>query len=75
MRGTRNLIQGVGGWEGGPCPTAGKYSGQRCFFCVVFCSPKLILWLTEGVQWFYYRKNYTFQRIQRGSRIFQGEGV
>ena len=45
------------------------------FFVLFFNSPELILQLTEGVQWFYYRENYTFQRIQRGSRIFQGEGV
>ena len=45
------------------------------FFLFLFYSPELILQLTEGVQWFYYRENYTFKRIQRGSRIFQGEGV
>ena len=45
------------------------------FFNFFFNSPEIILQLTEGVQWFYYRENYTFQRIQRGSRIFQGEGV
>ena len=68
---------GVGGWGGGggwggPGPTAGKQSGQRFFFLY---SPELILQLTEGVQCFYYSENYTFLRIQRGSRIFQGEGV
>ena len=36
-----------------------------------FFSPQLILQFTEGVQWFYYRDNYTFPRIQRGSNIFQ----
>ena len=65
------FIQGGGG---GPGPTAGKQSGQR-FFWFYFYSPELILQLTEGVQWFYYSENYTFLRIQRGSRIFQGEGV
>ena len=71
MRGIRNFIQG----GGGPGPTAGKHSGQRFFFFFFFFySPELILQLTEGVQWFYYRENYTFQRIQRGSRIFQGDG-
>ena len=59
---------------GGPGPTAGKQSGQRFFF-FFFYTPELILQLTEGVQWFYYRENYNFLRIQRGSRIFQGEGV
>ena len=75
MRRIRNFIQG----GGGPGPTAGKQSGQRFFFSffflVFFYSPELILQLTEGVQWFYYRENCTFLRIQRGSRIFQGEGV
>ena len=40
------------------------------FFC-----PQLILQFIEGVQWFDYRENYTFPRIQRGSDIFQGGGV
>ena len=71
----RNFIQGGGG-GGGPGPTAGNQSGQRLFFFhCFFYSPELILQLAEGVQWFYYRENYTFLRIQRGSRIFQGEGV
>ena len=68
MRGFRDFIQGV---RLGPGPTAGKQSGQRFF--VVFFSPELILQLTEGVQWFYYRENFTFLRIQRMSSIFQGE--
>ena len=73
MRRIRNFIQGGGG---GPDPKAGKQSGQRLFFfCFVFYSPELILQLVEGVQWFYYRESYTFLRIQRGSGIFQGEGV
>ena len=66
------------GGGGGPGTTAGKQSGQRFFlffFHCFFYSPELILQLAEGVQWFYYRENYTFLRIQRGSRIFQGEGV
>ena len=66
---------GGGGW--GPGPTAGKQSGQRrlFFFALFFYSPELILQLAEEVQWFYHRENYIFLRIQRGSRIFQGEGV
>ena len=72
MRRIRNFIQG----GGGPGPTAGKQSGQRrFFFALFFYSPELILQSAEGVQWFYYRENYIFLRIQRGSRIFQGEGV
>ena len=74
MRRIRNFIQGGGG--GGPGPTAGKQSGhRRFFFALFFYSPELFLQLAEGVQWFYYRENYIFLRIQRGSRIFQGEGV
>ena len=36
-----------------------------------FSSPRLILQFTEVVQWFYFRENYTFQRIQKGANIFQ----
>ena len=69
------LFRGGGG-GGGSGPTAGKQSGQRFFFFhCFFYSPELILQLAEGVQWFCYRENYTFLRIQRGSGIFQGEGV
>ena len=38
----------------------------------LFFSPQLILQFTEGVKWFYYRENYTFLPIKRGSNIFQG---
>ena len=71
MRLFMDINQGVGG----PGPMAGKQPGQR-FFVVSF-SLELILQLTEGVQWFYYRENYTFLRIQRGSSILQcgGGGV
>ena len=41
------------------------------FFFISFCT-QLILQFIEGVQWFDYRENYTFPRIQRGSYIFQG---
>ena len=58
---------------GGPVPTAGKQSGQRCCF-FLFYSPELILQLTEGVQWFYYRENYAFLRIQRGPEFSRGRG-
>ena len=72
----RRIRTGILFRGGGPGPTAGKQSGQRrFFFCFVFYSPELILQLAEGVQWFYYRENYIFLRIQRVSRIFQGEGV
>ena len=64
MRGSRNFFRG-----GGPCPTA--RNGQRILF--FFC-PQLILQFIEGVPWFYYRENYTFPRIQRGSDISQGGG-
>ena len=71
MRGIRNFIQGGGG---GGAQVRQPENSLDNFFCC-FYSPELILQLTEGVQWFYYRENYTFQRIQSGSRIFQGEGV
>ena len=51
-------------------PTARKQPGQGFFYF----SSQLILQFTEGVQWFYYRQNFTFPRIQRGSNIFQGGG-
>ena len=60
------------GGVGDPGPTARKQSGR---FCCFFLSPQLILHFTEGVQWFYYRENCTFPRIQGGgggSDIFQG---
>ena len=64
---------------GGPSLTPGKQSGQRFFFFFFFFfffySPKLILQLTEGVQWFYYRKKLYLSKDPEGSRIFQGEGV
>ena len=49
-------------------PTFKQQSGQRFF------SPQLILQFTAGVQRFYYKENYLFQGIQRGSNIFQGGG-
>ena len=53
-------------FSGGSTP-----DGQKTVWTAFF-SPQLILQLTEGVNWFYYRENYTFQKIQRGSNIFQG---
>ena len=44
------------------------------FLLLLFCR-QLILQFIEVVQWFYYRENYTFPRIQKGSNIFQGGGV
>ena len=46
----------------------------RYFFFISFC-PQLILQFIEGIQWFDYRENYTFARIQMGSYIFQGVGI
>ena len=70
---------GGGGWGGGGVVQVRRPENSLdnvfLFFFGFYYSPELILQLTEGVQWFYYRENYTFQRIQRGSRIFQGEGV
>ena len=45
--------------------------GQKWTTYFFFC-PQLILQFIEGVQWFYYRENYTFPRIQRGSDISRG---
>ena len=45
-----------------------------CFFLLLFSfSPQLIWQFTEGVQWFYYRENYTFSRIE-GIQLFPGGG-
>ena len=62
------------------CQGGSRPDGQKTvwtmffFFFVFFFSPQPILQFTEGVKWFYYRENYTFPRIQRGSNIFQGGG-
>ena len=68
MRGSRNFCQGGGGGS----LRARKQPGQRVFLLLSF-SPQLILQFTEGVQWFYYRENYTFQRIE-GVQLIQGGG-
>ena len=76
MRRIRNFIQGGGG--GGVQVQRPENSLDNVVFFFLLCffySPELILQLAEGVQWFYYRENYICLRIQRGSRIFQGEGV
>ena len=73
MRRIRNFIQGGGG--GGSDGRKTVWTTFVFFLLCFFYSPELILQLAEGVQWFYDRENYTFLRIQRWSRIFQGEGV
>ena len=75
MRRIRNFIQGGGGGVQVRRPENSLDNVVFFFFLCFFYSPELILQLAEGVQWFYYRENYIFLRIQRGSRIFQGEGV
>ena len=70
MRRSRNFCQWGGG---GGSLTARKQPRQR-FFVLFSFSPQLILQFTEGVQWFYYRENYTFQRIE-GVQLFWGGGV
>ena len=47
---------------------------DNLFFLLLLFCPQLILQFIEVVQWFYYRENYTFPRIQKGSNIFQGGG-
>ena len=64
MHGIRNFIHGGGGGGGGGSRSDGRKTAWTTFFFFFFYSPELILQLTEGVQWFYYRENYTFQRIQ-----------
>ena len=71
MHGSRNFCQGGGGGGGGSL-TARKQPGQR-FFVLFFFHHLLILQFTEGVQWFYYRENYPFQRIE-GSNFSRGGG-
>ena len=44
---------------------------DNVFFSFIFC-PQFILQFTEGVQWFYYRENYTFPRIKTGLKHFPG---
>ena len=68
LAGVHARIQGF--YSGGGGVEVRQQSGQR-FFVVVYFSPELILQLAEGVQWFNYRENYTFLRIQSGSSIFQ----
>ena len=69
MRGSRNFFRGGGG---GSMPDGQKWT-TYFFLLLLFC-PQLILQFIEGVQWFSYRENYTFPRIQKGSNIFQGGG-
>ena len=68
MRGSRNFFRGGGGVH------ARRPEMDNVFFLLLLFCPQLILQFIEGVQWFYYRENYTFPRIQKGSNIFQGGG-
>ena len=65
----------MGGGGGGGCLglTTRKQSGQS-FFGFFFPSPQPILQFTEGVQWFYYRENYTFQGSRGGPTFSRGGG-
>ena len=63
MRGSRNFCQGGGG---GGVVLRPENSLDNFFLSF---GPQLILQFTEGVQWFYYRENYTFQRIE-GVQLF-----
>ena len=47
-----------------------KFLGTHNFFF----SPQLILHYTEGVQYFYYKENYTFPRIQWRLTFLLGRG-
>ena len=59
--------------EPGIFSAGSRHDGQKTAWTTSF-SPQFMLQFTEGVQWFYYRDDYTFPRIQRGSNIFQGGG-
>ena len=50
-----------------------KFLGTQIFF-LFFFSPQLILHYTEEVQYFYYRENYTFPRIQWRLSFLLGRG-
>ena len=65
MRRIRNFIQ-VGGGGGVQVRRPENSLDNVVFFFLLcfFYSPELILQLAEGVQWFYYRENYIFLRIQ-----------
>ena len=58
--------QGGGGGEGG------MPDGQKTIWTTFYFSPQLTVY--RGVQWFYYKENCTFPRIQRGSNILQEGG-
>ena len=65
----KEFLSGGGGGGGGVVQARRPENSLDVFFLFI---SQLILQFTEGVQWFYYRENYTFQRIQRGSNIFKG---
>ena len=52
-------------------PVLIKLAHQYGITCFQYSNPNV----QAGIQWFYYRENYTFPRIQRGSNIFQWGGV
>ena len=62
MCGSRNFCRGSR-------PVGQKTAWTRFFFFFSF-----LVQFTVGVQWFNYRENYTFPRIQRGANIFQWGG-
>ena len=81
MCGSRNLAGGgggggvcLGGGGGGPGPTARKQLWRCWVFLFCFFSPQLILHFYSGLSMVYFKENYNFPRIQRGSDIFQGWG-
>ena len=51
-------------------PVLIKLAHQYGITCFQYSNPNV----QAGIQWFYYRENYTFPRIQRGSNIFQWGG-
>ena len=47
---------------------------DKVVFCFCFFSTQLNLQFTEGVQWFYFRENYTFPRTQGVPTFSRGGG-
>ena len=69
MRGSRDFLGG-----GGVHARRPEMDNVFFLYYYYFVLDLFILQFIEGVQRFYYRENYTFPMIQKGSNIFQGGG-
>ena len=56
------------------CDTSKAFMNAKNSMDNFFLVLNLFYSLQRGVQWFYYRGNYTFPWIQRGSNFFQRGG-